>query len=147
MNISQLPKLVRSPKKRLGRGYGSGRAKTAGRGTKGQKARGTMPTAFEGGQLQLIKRLPLLRGKGRNKSMRQKPRPIPLDRLNVLPKGSEVSVALLHKYGIIKGDDSRVKIVGTGKLSVALTILVPCSKSAKAAIEKSGGTVGTLKQK
>ena len=55
MNLSQLPRIVTKSKKRIGRGYGSGKAKTAGRGTKGQKARGKIPGGFEGGQLPLIK--------------------------------------------------------------------------------------------
>lgn len=66
MNLSQLPKIVHRSKKRIGRGHGSGKVKTAGRGSKGQKARGKIPAGFEGGQLPLIKRLPLLRGKGKN---------------------------------------------------------------------------------
>ena len=72
MKLSNLHPIVRRPKKRIGRGHGSGKVKTSGRGTKGQKARDSVPLGFEGGQLSLIKRLPLLRGKGRNASMKVK---------------------------------------------------------------------------
>ena len=68
MNLNQLPKIKKTSKKRLGQGHGSGKVKTSGRGTKGQKARNKVPMYFEGGALPLIKRLPYRRGKGRNKS-------------------------------------------------------------------------------
>lgn len=67
MKLNQLPKLKNRGKKRLGRGLGSGKGKTAGRGTKGQKARGKIPVNFSGAGLALYKKLPLRRGKG-NKS-------------------------------------------------------------------------------
>ena len=63
MKPLELQKLVKRSKKRLGRGHGSGKVKTSGRGTKGQRARGKIRLGFEGGQLSIIKRLPLLRGK------------------------------------------------------------------------------------
>lgn len=72
MNIHSLPKIVKRSKKRLGRGHGSGKVKTSGRGTKGQKARGKLPLGFEGGQTPLVKRLPYLRGKGRNKPRKRR---------------------------------------------------------------------------
>jgi large subunit ribosomal protein L15 len=66
MDLSNLQKLTTKKKKRVGLGHGSGRGKTSGRGTKGLKARGSVPLDFEGGALPLIKRLPFLRGKGKN---------------------------------------------------------------------------------
>lgn len=66
--LSQLPKLVFGRKKRLGRGLGSGKGAKSGRGTtRHQKAREDVPLHFEGGQGRMVKRFPLLRGKGRNK--------------------------------------------------------------------------------
>ncbi len=66
--LSNLPKIVTKKKKRLGRGLGSGKGAKSGRGTtRHQKARETIPLHFEGGQGRIIKKFPLLRGKGRNK--------------------------------------------------------------------------------
>ena len=67
MKLENLTKVTDRKKKRLGQGHGSGRGKTGGRGTKGQKARGKVSLTFEGGALPLIKRLPFHRGKGKNK--------------------------------------------------------------------------------
>lgn len=127
MKDSFLPKIVERPNKRVGRGHGSGKVKTSGRGTKGQKARGTIPPAFEGGQLSIIKRLPLLRGKGRNHSMKEKAFPIDIMKLNVIPAGTKVTLETLEKYHIIKPGVKKVKILGKGKLNHALEILVPKS--------------------
>ena len=68
--LSNLPKTVHSKKKRLGRGLGSGKGSKSGRGTtRHQKARESIPLHFEGGQGRMVKRFPLLRGKGKNKSI------------------------------------------------------------------------------
>lgn len=141
MDLTQLQKLTRRPKKRLGRGHGSGKVKTSGRGTKGQKARGSMPAGFEGGQSPLVKRLPYLRGKGRNQSAKPKAFPVAVTKLNTLPKGTIVTLETLKKYHIIDEDVSRVKLLGGGKLTVSLTVKVACSKSARDAIEQAGGSV------
>ena len=137
-------KIVRRPKKRLGRGHGSGKVKTSGRGTKGQKSKGRIRIGFEGGQLQLIKRLPLLRGKGRNGSQSGKAFPVPVEKLNVLPAGTTVTLETLKKYHMIDTVVSRVKLLGSGKVTVKLNVAVPCSKGAAGAIEKAGGTVLSL---
>lgn len=141
MDLANLPKLVQRSKKRLGRGHGSGKVKTSGRGTKGQKARGTMPPGFEGGQSSLIKRLPYLRGKGRNQSAKPKAFPIAVIKLNDFPKGTIVTLETLKKYRMIGEDVSRVKLLGRGEVSTAFTVKVPCSASAKDAIKKAGGLV------
>ena len=141
MNLSELPKAVKRPSRRIGRGHGSGRVKTSGRGTKGQKARGKVRIGFEGGQSALVKRLPYLRGKGRNHSSKPKAFPIPVTKLNTLPKGTVVSLESLKKYRMIGDRVLRVKLLGGGKVSVALMIKVPCSSSAKEAIIKAGGSV------
>ncbi len=141
MNLSELPTLVARNKKRLGRGHGSGRGKTAGRGTKGQKARGSIPQDFEGGQLSITKRLPLMRGKGRNKSRHVAETILSVAKLSRLPKGTVVTVESLKKFKCIDSDVTAVKILRDGEINVALTVQVACSKSAKAAIEKAGGTV------
>lgn len=141
MNTSKLPSLVARAHKRLGRGHGSGRGKTAGRGTKGQKARGTVPPSFEGGQLSILKRLPYLRGKRRNKSRRSKPVTIAVGRLGVLAAASTVTLESLQKAGIVREDVPGVKVLAGGTLAVPLTVAVPCSEGARKIIEKAGGTV------
>ncbi len=139
MNLLDMPKIVERSKKRLGRGHGSGKVKTSGRGTKGQKARGTMPQGFEGGQLALIKRLPLLRGKGRNHSQKEWVKLVQLNKLNKMAANSTVTLEVLRKAGIIEPEVRRVKVVGGNHLTVALTVDLPCSAGAKRAIEKAGG--------
>ena len=141
MKVTFLQKLVKRSKKRLGRGHGSGKVKTAGRGQKGQKARGKVNPGFEGGQLSLIKRLPLLRGKGRNQSEQPKAFPVPLKSLSALPAGTTVTLATLKKYHMIDESVTRVKVLGGGAFTVKLTVNVPCSSSAKQAISKAGGSV------
>lgn len=140
--LSQLPKLVASRNKRLGRGHGSGKVKTSGRGTKGQKARDSMPRGFEGGQLPLIKRLPLLRGKGRNASQKEQSVAIPVAKLASLAQNTEVTLKTLKKEGIISKGVYRVKLVGAGPITVSLKVSVPSTKTAAAAIVKAGGSVG-----
>jgi ribosomal protein L15 len=98
---------------------------------------------FEGGQLSLIKRLPLLRGKDRNKARAAKAFPVAAHKLNSLPPGLEVTLASLAKYHMIDPAVGRVKILGGKPVTVKLTIAVPVSKSARTAIEKAGGTVSS----
>ena len=144
MALNNLLKIKAKSKKRLGQGHGSGRVKTAGRGTKGQKARGKVPQRFEGGALPLTKRLPYLRGKGRNKSFSDKKLIVNLKHLSSLPKNQVVDIDSLIKFGIVKEDDAKrfgVKILGDGKLIQPLIVKLPASKSAIKKIEKAGGKV------
>ncbi len=144
MDLSTLPKIVKRSAKRLGQGHGSGKVKTSGRGTKGQKARGKIPLLFAGSSLQAswLKRLPLLRGKGKNKSLnKNKPVIINVKLLNALKPKAEVTLDTLKKAGLVGYDENKVKILGDGELTVALTVKLPCSAGAKAKIEKAGGTV------
>lgn len=141
MKIHQLPGLVGKSKRRVGRGHGSGRVKTSGRGTKGQKARGNMPMGFEGGQTPLVKRLPYLRGKGRNASQKRLVVAVDIAKLNSLPAKSVVDVSSLVAHHIVDTATIKVKIIGNTKLSVALTVTVPTSKGAANAITSAGGSV------
>lgn len=144
MNLGTLPKITTKSKRRLGQGHGSGRVKTAGRGTKGQKARGKIPAYFEGGALPLIKRLPFRRGRSRNKVFKKKPIALNLKYLNILPKNTTVNIAKLTEFKIVNKDQASVygvKILGDGELKVALIVSLPCSKGAIAKIEKAGGKV------
>ncbi|HWY80009.1 MAG TPA: 50S ribosomal protein L15 [Candidatus Sulfotelmatobacter sp.] len=144
MNLTQVEKLKARSNKRVGQGHGSGRGKTAGRGTKGQKARNKVAIYFEGGALPLTKRLPFLRGKGRNRSLQEKPYVINVHALNVFPKGTIVTTESLVKQGMIALDaikHSGIKILGNGELDVALTVTLPVSKGAAEKIKNAGGTV------
>ncbi len=144
MNLSNLTKIKTKQKRRLGQGHGTGRVKTSGRGTKGQKARGRIPIHFEGGALPLIKRLPFRRGKGKNKSFKKKPIAINIKVLNLFEKGSTVDIAALVKKRIVDADEARqygVKLLGDGELTLPLTIKLFASKGAVAKVEKAGGTV------
>ena len=143
MNITDIESLKKKRKKRVGQGHGSGRGKTSGRGTKGQKARGDVPLDFEGGALPLIKRLPFLRGKDRNNSIKQNPHILNVEALNVFPKDSVVDRESLIKYKLVDTDltkNDTIKILGDGELKVALKVKVPTSKSALEKIEKAGGS-------
>lgn len=144
MTLNSLVKIKKTGKKRLGQGHGSGRVKTSGRGTKGQHARNKVPIFFEGGALPLIKRLPYMRGKGRNKTVSRKPLVVNTKYLNKLTKNQVVDLEALIKAKIVKADDARefgVKILGDGDLTVALVIKLPVSKSAAKRIEKAGGRI------
>lgn len=144
MNLNALPKTTTTGKKRLGQGHGSGRVKTSGRGQKGQKARRKIKLSFEGGALPLIKRMPFLRGKGRNYALKGKPELVNLTQLNKLPANAEVDVETLVKHNLVKENDARkygVKVLGDGTIEKALRVKLPTSKSAKEKIEKAGGSV------
>lgn len=144
MELSKLPKLGRRSKKRVGRGYGSGKGgHTVGRGAKGNKARGKIPIWFEGGQLPLIRRLPFLRGKDRFGRLKPKSVVINLKALNLITKENEITIDTLVKYGLVKSDEAKkfgVKILGEGEIKRAMTILVPISKPAGEKIIKAGGS-------
>lgn len=146
MKIHELPKIVTRKKKRVGRGYGSGRGgHTAGRGQKGQKSRGRISPLFEGTKIKksLLQRLPLQRGRGKLKPSPQKPASVNVQELNSLTSGSKVDEEALVKAGILKQDEVKygVKIIGTGKLEKKLKVNLPTSSGARKAIEKAGGKV------
>ena len=144
MKLETLQKITKRKQKRLGQGHGSGRGKTAGRGTKGQKARKKIPLSFEGGSLTLIKRLPFMRGKGKNKSFKKGPIIVNVKVLNLLKKGTVVDVKSLIENKIVDSEYAKkhgVKILGDGDLNVALIVKLPVSKGALKKIEKAGGRV------
>ncbi|GAA0613582.1 50S ribosomal protein L15 [Sporichthya brevicatena] len=130
------------PKTRVGRGEGS-KGKTAGRGTKGTKARYQVPARFEGGQMPLHMRLPKLRGF--TNPFRTEYQVVNLDKLAALyPSGGEVTVEDLVAKGAVR-KNSPVKILGTGEVSVALQVTVHAvSGSAREKITGAGGTVTPL---
>src|SRR5690349_24269500 len=133
---------AKTPKTRVGRGEGS-KGKTAGRGTKGTKARYQVPERFEGGSMPLHMRLPKLRGF--KNPFRTEYQVVNLDRLSVLfPEGGDVSVADLVAKGAVR-DGHVVKILGTGDVTVALNITAHrFSASAAEKIAAAGGSTTTL---
>ncbi len=129
-------------KQRLGRGEGS-KGKTAGRGTKGTKARYQVPDRFEGGQMPLHMRLPKL--KGFKNHFRVEYQVVNLDRLaELFPSGGEVTPPSLADGGAVRRGEL-VKVLGNGDLSVALRVSAHAvSASARQKIEAAGGTVTLL---
>ena len=133
---------AKSAKIRVGRGEGGKRGKTAGRGTKGTKARYQVPESFQGGTTPLHMRFPKLRGfKNPFKTTYQV---VNLDRIAALyPAGGEVTVDDLVAKGAVR-DGELVKVLGTGEITVAVQVSVDAvSASAKDKIEAAGGSVTT----
>jgi large subunit ribosomal protein L15 len=128
-------------KKIVGRGIGGKGGKTAGRGTKGQKARRQIPAGFEGGQLPLLQRIPKL--KGFTNPFRVEYTPVNLDALEALGL-SEINPDVLVAKGLARKKDL-VKVLGRGQVSTKLQVSAHAfSASAKAAIEAAGGTTTEL---
>lgn len=132
------PKGATKAKRRVGRGTGGKGHKTAGRGTKGQRARNTVPAGFEGGQLPLMQRIPKL--KGFHNPFRIEYTPVNLAALDALG-ADEVTVQTLVDAGLVR-PKGLVKILGQGSLSRPVRVSAHAfSKSAEAAITGAGGTV------
>jgi large subunit ribosomal protein L15 len=133
---------AKTAKTRVGRGEAS-KGKTAGRGTKGTKARYQVPERFEGGQMPLHMRLPKL--KGFKNPFRTEYQVVNLDKLAALyPEGGEVTVADLVAKGAVR-KNQLVKVLGTGEVTVALQVTVDAvSGSAQQKITAAGGTVTEL---
>jgi large subunit ribosomal protein L15 len=129
-------------KKRVGRGGSSGHGKTSGRGTKGQKSRsgGESKTrlGFEGGQMPITRRIPHL--KGFKNTRKEEINIVNISQLNKFDENSIIDFNALLKMGLIMKDNSKVKILGNGKLTKKLTVKANLfSKSAIQKIEKAGG--------
>ncbi len=133
-------------RKRVGRGTGSGKGRTSGRGQKGQNARtgGGVRPNFEGGQLPLTKRLPKLRGF--NNRFKVEYVPVNLDELDRLFEGgSEVSPEALAGVGLVGNANDPVVVLARGDVSKALTVKVQrISAAARQKIEAAGGSVELL---
>ena len=133
---------AKTAKTRVGRGEAS-KGKTAGRGTKGTKARNQVPESFEGGQMPLHMRLPKL--KGFRNPFRVEYQVVNLDRLTSLyPDGGEVTPADLVAKGAVR-DNAPVKVLGGGDVTVALQVSAHAfSASAKDKIAAAGGSTTEL---
>jgi large subunit ribosomal protein L15 len=141
----QAPKGARKSRKRVGRGIAAGQGKTAGRGTKGQGSRsgGTKGPYFEGGQLPLVRRLPVKRGF--TNIFKVQYVPVNLYRLEEFEADAEISPATLAAAGIVKSAELPVAILGHGELDRPLVVKAHrFSSSARAKIEEAGGSVEEL---
>jgi large subunit ribosomal protein L15 len=141
MRLDELKPAVGSNKKRkrVGRGDGSGHGKTSGRGHKGQGARsgGNVQPGFEGGQMPLQRRLPK---RGFHNINRVEMTVVNLGQLEALLDGTEATPETLVAQGLVNGKNRRIKILGEGSLSKALTVRAHgFSAKAKEKIEAAGG--------
>ena len=134
---------AKTAKTRVGRGGAGARGKTAGRGTKGSKARGTVSARLEGGQMPLHMRLPKL--KGFRNPFRVEFQVVNLDRLaSLYPKGGAVTVEDLVAKGAVRAGHP-VKVLGTGEISTKLQVSAHAfSTSAKEKIAAAGGSTTEL---
>jgi large subunit ribosomal protein L15 len=140
---------ARKNRMRVGRGIGSGKGKTCGRGVKGQKSRtGVAIKGFEGGQMPIFRRLPK---RGFTNIHAQEYAIVNLRDLQAavdakkIEKGDEVSPEILAKVGLIRSTSLPVKLLGAGELKVALILTVSrASKSAVDAVAKAGGKLTVL---
>ncbi len=140
-NLSPAPG-SKKKKIRVGRGESGRRGKTAGRGTKGLKARGSLRPGFEGGQTPLAMRLPKL--PGFNNPNKEEFAIVNLGTLNVFRAGTEVTPEKLREKGLIR-HKGLVKVLAEGELTKKLTVKAHAfSASAKAAIEEAGGSVEVI---
>ena len=130
---------AKTAKTRVGRGEGS-KGKTAGRGTKGTKARYQVPVGFEGGQVPIHMRLPKL--KGFKNPFREEFQVVNLERIEVLfPEGGDINIAALVDKGAVRKDQP-VKVLGNGDITVKVQVTAnKFSASAKTKIEAAGGSV------
>ena len=145
MNLSNIraPKKASEKRKRVGRGMGSGMGKTSTRGHKGQGSRSgsRLLRGFEGGQMPLHRRLPK---RGFTNIFREEYAVVNLDRLANIGE-SEITPEVLHKSGIIKRATDRVKVLGDGEITSAITVKAhKFSKSAEEKITKAGGKIERL---
>ncbi|PPQ36882.1 50S ribosomal protein L15 [Rhodopila globiformis] len=139
---------ARLKSKRLGRGIGSGKGKTSGKGVKGQKAReGVALNGFEGGQMPIYRRLPK---RGFNNLFRKEYAPVNLGTLDKaiaagkIDAGQPITEATLIAAGLASDRRDGVRLLGEGSISRAITITVSgASATAKAAVEQAGGSVTT----
>ena len=145
MKLNTLNSKASKSKKRLGRGIGSSKGKTCGRGHKGQKSRsGVAIKAFEGGQMPLYRRLPK---RGFNSIKKMRVGKINLGKIQLfieqkkINKSEKISLDLLKKLKIINKNSIKLKILGFGEVKEKINIVADLfSKSAKIKLEKIGGT-------
>ena len=151
MLLNSINYKVKAKKMRVGRGIGSGKGKTSGRGHKGQKSRsGVAIKSFEGGQMPLYRRLPK---RGFNPINKKMPGIINLQQLQALTDKKKINIneiitiQELKKLKLVKKNKNIIKILGNGDIKDKINIKVDiASKSAKEKIEKVGGSVILVKK-
>jgi len=141
--LQELPSIIKSGAKRVGRGYGSNRGgHTSGRGQKGQLSRNGSKVGlwFEGGQLPLVKRLPMLRGKLRFVSLKTRQE---VQLRDIVAKGlTEVTMETLNEAGLVRMNNGLARIIGAVAVEAPITVTgIEVSGTVRAAIEKAGGKV------
>jgi large subunit ribosomal protein L15 len=137
------PRGARKSRKRVGRGEGSGHGKTAGRGTKGTRARGSMKPGFEGGQMPLVRRVPKL--KGFRPPHRKVFGAVNLAAL-VSVESSTIGPEELRATGLVRKKDGLIKVLGRGEIDRPVTVRAHAfSASARAKIEAAGGTAEVIR--
>lgn len=143
MKLHELNKITTRSKKRVGRGYGSGKGgHTSGRGSKGQKSRNSVPLWFVGTSWVWFKRLPMMKGKGKFKPVGKETLALSLDLLNSFKSGEKVTSESLVKKGILTQRQAakyKLKVLNKGKLEKKIKLAIPASESAIKAVEKIGG--------
>ena len=133
----------RHAKTRVGRGIAAGKGKTAGRGTKGQGARGQVPPGFEGGQNPLYRRMPYKRGFVN--IFRTVYEVVNVSRLGELDVDGPITPEVLYDRGVTRGLEYPVKVLGDGELTRPITVHAhKFSKSARAKIEAAGGSAEVI---
>ena len=140
------PKGAKRPRKRIGRGDGSGHGSYSGRGMKGQNSRsgGGVRPGFEGGQNPITKALPKLRGF--TNIFRKEFSVVNLDRLGKFPADSEVNPTLMVEAGLVKNLRRPVKVLGRGEVDIPLQVEAHSfSEAARRKIEAAGGKVTEVK--
>ena len=151
MQLNKLNSKARKPKKRLGRGIGSSKGKTCGRGHKGQKSRsGVAIKSFEGGQMPLFRRLPK---RGFNPIKKEKIAIINLGKIQSLLDAkrinseTKINLDLLKKTNIVSKSYKKIKILGSGEIKDKIDVNVDFfSKSAQKKVEKIGGSINLKKK-
>ena len=151
MQLNNLKNRNLKSRKRLGRGIGSGKGKTGGRGHKGQKSRsGVAIKSFEGGQMPLYRRLPK---RGFNQIKKDKIAVLNLDKIQKLitnkklDLNSLINIETLKKARIVSNSINKIKILGSGDINTKINLNVDfISKSAKEKLEKAGGTINLKKE-
>jgi large subunit ribosomal protein L15 len=137
------PRGARKSRKRVGRGEGSGYGKTAGRGTKGTRARGSMKPGFEGGQMPLVRRVPKL--KGFRPPHRKVFGAVNLAAL-VSVESSTIGPEELRATGLVRKKDGLIKVLGRGEIDRPVTVRAHAfSASARGKIEAAGGTAEVIR--
>jgi large subunit ribosomal protein L15 len=139
------PRGARRARKRVGRGDSAGQGSYAGRGMKGQKSRSGpgVPPGFEGGQLRMIKGLPMKRGF--NNPFKTYYALVKLDDLEKFDAGQRITPELLREQGYLRGRNGPVKVLGNGEITKAVTVAAhKFTQSAREKITAAGGVVEEL---